>query len=162
MAAMASNDNIARTGPDRKFLSHTVRKIPRALLVVSVLLGVLLVGCGGGNGGSDQPAVCDSVDSLKTSVDNVKDTDVRSSGAFRDLESGLTGIRSELTDVKSDAKSEFSSQIDAAEKSYGALKTSVEDAKANMSAATLAAAGSALSVFRTDVGTLTQDIDSTC
>jgi hypothetical protein len=161
MVAMATDNNIARTGSNRT-LPRTVRMRPRARLVVSLLLGALLVGCGGGNGGGEEPAVCDSVDSLKTSVDKVKDIDVRSSGALSDLESGLTGIRSDLTDVKSDAKSEFSSQIDTAEKSYGALKTSVEDVKANMSAATLTAAGSALSAFRTDVAKLAQDIGSTC
>jgi hypothetical protein len=142
--------------------SHPVRTRHAASVVGSLLLGALLVGCGGGSGGSDTPAVCGSLDSLKSSVDKVKDTDITSSGALSDLESGLTGIRSDLTDVKDDAKSEFASQIDTAEKSYGTLKTNVEAAKSNVSAATLAAAGSALSAFGTDVSKLVQDIESTC
>ena len=64
--------------------------------------------------------------------------------------------------VKTDAKSEFSSQIGAAEASYTAAKSSVDAAKADPSAATLAAAGSALSAFNTAVRTLISDIQSTC
>ena len=151
---MASNDHFP--------WSHPVRTRHAASVVGSVLLGTLLVGCGGGDGGSDTPAVCGSVDSLKSSVDKVKDIDITSSGAISELQSGLTGIRSDLTDVKTDAKSEFASQIDTAEQSYGTLKTSVEAAKGDVSAATLAATVSALSAFRTDVTELVQDIKSTC
>ena len=126
------------------------------LAVVSLLLGASLVGCGGedggsggdGGSGSDKPAVCGSVDTLKTSVGKLKDIDVTSSGAVSDLESGLTGVQSDLNDVKADAKSEFSSQVAATEKSGGALKTSVDDAKANPSAATLTAVGSTLTGLR--------------
>ena len=91
---------------------------PVALALVTLLLGASLVGCGGGGGGSDEPAVCGSVDTLKTSVDKLKDIEVTSSGAVSDLESAVTDIQADLGDVKADAKSEFSSQIDAAEKSY--------------------------------------------
>jgi hypothetical protein len=151
---MAPNDRFPGSRPVRTRRGTSV--------VGSLLLGAVLVGCGGGGAGSDTPAVCGSVDSLKSSVDKVKDTDITSSGAVSDLQTGLAGIRSDLTDVKTDAKSEFASQIDTAEKSYGTLKTSVEAAKADVSAATLAAAGSALSAFGTDVTELAQDIESTC
>ena len=132
-----------------------------AFAVVALLLGASLVGCGG-DGGSDAPAVCGSVDTLKTSVQQLKDIDVTSSSAVSDLESGLTDIQTDLRDVKTDAKSEFSSQIAAVEKAYEALKTSVEAAKADTSAATLAAAGSAVSSFRTHMDKLVSDIEGTC
>ena len=144
---------------------------PVACAVVALLLGASLVGCGGGGGnagggggggGSDTPAVCASVDTLKTSVDKLKDVDVTSSSGVSDLKSGLAGIQTDLGDVKTDAKSEFSPQIDAAEKSYEALKTSVTAAADDRSAATLAAAGSALAAFRTDLNKLVSDVESTC
>ena len=100
-----------------------------AAVVVTLLLGVSLVGCGGGDsgdsgdGGDAAPALCVSVATLKTSVEKLKNIDVTSSGAVSDLESGLTGIQSDLSRVKTDAKSEFSSQVDAVEKASRALKT---------------------------------------
>ncbi len=151
---MASNDHFPR--------GHRSRTSRGTSVAGPLLLAALLVGCGGGSGGSDTPAVCGSVDSLKSSVDKVKDTDITSSGAISDLQSGLTRIRSDLTAVKDDAKSEFASQINTVQTSYGTLKTSVEAALDGVTAATLAAAGSALSAFGTDVSKLVQDIESTC
>ena len=128
-----------------------------ALTIATLILGASLVACGG-----DKPAVCDSVDNLKSSVDDVKDIDVTSSGAVSDLQSGLTSIDSDLATVKADAKAEFSSQIQAVQQSFAALKTSVDAAKAAPTAATLSAAGAALSAFDTGVETLISDIQSTC
>ena len=138
------------------------RMRPIASATVTLLLAASLVGCGGGDGGSDAPAVCASADTLRTSVAKLKDVEVRSSGAISDLESGLTDVESDLSELKADAKSEFSSQVEAAHKSYDALKNSVSAAKADRSAATLAATGSALSSFATDVDTLISDIEATC
>jgi capsule polysaccharide export protein KpsE/RkpR len=125
--------------------------------VATLVLGAALVGCS-----DDKPAVCTSADNLQTSVDDLQDIDVTSSTAVSDLESGLTTVQSNLADVKTDAKSEFSPQIKAVDTSYAALKTKVDAAKADPSATTLAAAGTALSALGTDVQTLTNDIQSTC
>ena len=139
-----------------------------AAVVVTLLLGVSLVGCGGGDsgdsgdGGDAAPPLCVSVATLKTSVEKLKNIDVTSSGAVSDLESGLTGIQSDLSRVKTDAKSEFSSQVDAVEKASRALKTKVGAAKADPTAATLADVHSALSAFGTAADKLISDIESTC
>ncbi len=135
---------------------------PIALALATLLFGASMVGCGGGDGGSDEPAVCGSVDALKTSVDKLKDIKIASSGAVSDLESAVTDIQADLGDVKADAKSEFSSQIDAAEKSYAALKTSVDAAKSSASVATLRAVRTASSSFGSDVDKLITDIQATC
>jgi ABC-type oligopeptide transport system substrate-binding subunit len=110
----------------------------------------------------DKPAVCDSVDSLKSSVDDLKDIDVTESGALSELQNGLADIDGELAQVKSDAESKFSSQIDAISTAYDALKTAVQAAVADPSAASLAAAGSAWTGFSTDVKALIDDVQSTC
>jgi hypothetical protein len=128
-----------------------------ALTIATLILGASLAACG-----EDKPAVCGSVDDLKSSVDSVKDIDVGSSSAVSDLQSGVTSIESDLAAVKADAKSEFSSEIQAVEQSLAALKTSVNAAKADPTAATLSSAGAALSAFGTGAETLVSDIQSTC
>jgi hypothetical protein len=125
--------------------------------VMTLALAVPLTGCG-----EDQAAVCSSVDDLEASVDEVRDIEVSSSGALGDLESGLTAVGSDLSEVKADAKTEFSSQIDTVQASYDALTESVDAAKASASAATLSAAATALSTFGSDVRTLITDVQETC
>ena len=132
-----------------------MKLIPVAALTLA--LAIPLTGCG-----EDQPAVCSSVDDLQTSVDEVRDIDVSSSGALGDLESGLEAVGSDLSDVKSDAKAEFSSQIDTVQASYDALAASIDAAKESASAATLGAAATALSTFGSDVRTLVTDVQKTC
>jgi hypothetical protein len=124
---------------------------------VTLLLVATLVGCS-----DDKPAVCSSVDNLKTSVDDVKNIDVTSSSAASDLESGLTTIKSDLADVKTDAKSQFSSQLDAVDSALATLTTRVDAAKADPSANTLAAVGAAVAPFNSAVQTLISDVQSTC
>jgi hypothetical protein len=91
-----------------------------AIAMPTLLLSLSVAACS-----DDKPAVCSSVDSLKSSVDAVKNINVGSSGALTDLQSGLTAIKTDLADVKSDAKSEFSWQISPVETSYFVLKKSV-------------------------------------
>jgi hypothetical protein len=92
----------------------------------------------------------------------VKNIDVSKSGGVKDLQSGLTTIRGDLADVKTDAKSQFSSQIDAVDTALATLNTKVDAAKAAPSATTLAAVGDALSSFNTALQTLISDVNSTC
>jgi hypothetical protein len=141
---------------------HDQRREARAtrligVAAVTVLLGATLVGCS-----DDKPAVCSSVDNLKTSVDDVKNIDVTSSGAASDLESGLTTIKSDLADVKTDAKSQYASQLDAVDSALATLTTSVDAAKAHPSADTMAAVGAAVAPFNSAVQTLISDVQSTC
>ena len=127
------------------------------LATVTVLLGATLVGCS-----DDQPAVCSSVDNLKTSVDDVTNIDLTSSSAASDLESGLTTIKSDLADVKTDAKSQFAPQLDAVDSALATLTTSVQAAKTDPSADTLAAVEAAVAPFNNAVQTLISDVQSTC
>ncbi len=127
------------------------------LAVPTLMLAGSLAACG-----EDTPAVCGSVDDLKSSIQKIKDIDLTSSGALSDLESGLKAIKSDLDAVASDAKAQFSTQVDTVEASYGKLETSVEAAVATPAAATLAAAGTALSTFGTDAKKLVSDVQSTC
>jgi hypothetical protein len=127
-----------------------------ATTVVTLVLGAALVGCG-----SDQPAVCGSVDTLETSIDDLRNVDVKANGLSA-LQSQLTTIKGDLADVKDDATSEFSTQITAVETSYSALKDSADAAKADTSQRAWRPLASAVSALAADVKTLVNGVQSTC
>lgn len=132
-------------------------KTALTLAVPTLMLAASLTACG-----DDTPPVCHAVDELQASTQKVTNVDVTSSTALTDLESGLISVRTDLTDVKTEAKSEYNSQISAVETSYTKLKTSAQAAVASPSAATLSAAQTALATFGNAAQTLVKDIQSTC
>ena len=132
---------------------------PLSLSAVSLLLGASLVACGGGN---DKPAVCDSVDTLKGSISDLKDIDITSSGAVSSLQTGLATVKTDFDALKTDAKSEFSPQIQAVDSAYTVLQSSAEAAKSDPSAASIAAVAAAAATFASNVQTLVQDVQATC
>ncbi len=129
------------------------------LPVVSLLLGASLVGCGGGN---DKPAVCDSVDTLKGSITDLTDIKLTSSGALSSLQTQLTTIKQDYEAVRTDAKSQFSTQLTAVDTAYSALTTSASTAKSSPSAASLATAAAAVASFVSSLQTLVSDVEQTC
>jgi len=122
-----------------------------------LVLGVALGGCG-----NDKPSVCGSVDALETSINNVGNIDPASPNAVDELKLAISNIESDMEQVKSDAKTQFSSQIDAVNSSLATLKTRVTAAKADPTAVNVAAAGAALGPFTSDAKTLISDVKSTC
>jgi hypothetical protein len=132
---------------------------PLSLTVVSFVLGATLVACGGGN---DKPAVCDSVDTLKGSISDLKDVDITSAGTVSSLETGLATVKTDFDALKTDAKSEFSPQIQAVDSAYTVLQSSAEAAKSDPSAASIAAVAAAAATFASNVQTLVQDVQATC
>jgi hypothetical protein len=122
-----------------------------------VMLSASLVACG-----EDTPAVCSSAEQLQSSVDKLKDIDVTETNGLDEFKSQLETIGGDLDQLTNDARSEFSSQVDAVTTTYVALETSVQAATADPSADTLAAAATALSAFSTDVQALISDVESTC
>jgi hypothetical protein len=143
--------------PGHRSTKENSMKPAISLALPTLLLAASLAACG-----ADEPAVCSSVDSLKSSAGDIKDVDVGSSSALSDLQTGLKAVEGDLADVKADAKAEFATQISAVETSYATLRTSVKAATAGPTAATLAAAGTALPAFGGDVQTLISDVQSTC
>ncbi len=129
-----------------------------SLALVSILLGASLVGCGG----KDKPAVCGSVDTLKSSITDLKSIDITSSGAVSSLQSQLTTVKSDFDQVKTDAKSQFSTQIEAVDGAYSTLVSTADTAKSSPSAANLAALAAAATTMLTDLQTLVSDVQKTC
>ncbi len=128
------------------------------LPVVSLLLGASLVGCGGNN----KPAVCGSVDTLKGSLGDLKNISLTSSGALSSLQTQLTTVKTDFDAVKTDAKSQFGTQVTAVDTSYATLKTSADAATSAPSAASIATAAAAASAFVSSVQTLVTDVQATC
>jgi hypothetical protein len=128
-----------------------------ALAVSTMLLAASLAACGQG-----KPAVCSSVNDLKSSVQKIKDIDPTSSGALSKLQSDLKTVKSDFGRVKNDAKSQFATQISSVESSYASVRSSVQAAAASPNAATLAAAGTALKSLGAAISTLVDKIESTC
>lgn len=127
------------------------------LTIATLVIGMSVVACG-----DDAPAVCGSVDDLRTSIDDVREIDLTASGAVDELQSGLGTVEGNLADVKSDAQEEFSPEIDAVDTSLDGLKTAVDAAKTDPTAETLAAAAAALADFGTNAEALVDDVQSTC
>ena len=122
-----------------------------------VMSSAALVACG-----ENTPAVCGSADQLQSSFDEPKDIDVVPAGGLDEFKSQLETVDGDLDQLTNDAKSEFSSQVEAVATTWEALGASAEAATADPSADTLAAASTALSAFTTDVQALISDVKSTC
>jgi hypothetical protein len=121
----------------------SVMRTSVASAVIAVLLSASLVACS-----DDKSAVCTSADDLGTAVEDLKNVDVTASNGVSDLQDKLGTVRSDFEQLKSDAKSQFSSQID----------TAVADPTvANLNAVRAAAPG-----VESSVQALLSDVKSTC
>lgn len=132
--------------------------------LTGLVLALLLSGCSGNDtssGGSSASPVCSDVDSLKASASALTDITVQK-GALSELETKLTAVQDDLAQLKSDAKSEFSTQLDAVDSAAQAFKSSLEAAVANPTATTVTAVGPALQSFGTALTDLESAVDKTC
>ena len=128
-----------------------------APVAVMVLLAGGLAGCGG----NDKPAICSSVDTLKQSVQDLKDVQI-GAGSLSKLQTDVNTIKQNLTQVKHDATAQYGSQVDKVQASANTLAASVQAAKAGPSVTTLAAIGTSASALSSDVKALADDVSSTC
>jgi hypothetical protein len=126
-----------------------------ALTLVTVLLGAGLAGC------SDQPAVCDSVDALQASVDNLRDINVSANGMGA-ISDSLATIKRDLNQVKTDAEAEYATQVDAVDAAVSELTSGVTAAQQDPSASNLGVVGQAVSGAVDSVAALADDVSSTC
>jgi len=131
-------------------------RLPIVAVAATIVLIPAVVACS-----DDPPAVCGSVDDLSSSVDSLSNIDF-SSTTPSDVQSAMTNIKNNLDTVKSDAKSEFATEVEPVESAFTTLQSSFDKASKNPTGGSVAEASTALSDFSTALKTLTNDVESTC
>lgn len=116
-------------------------QLARVLSTVA-LTGALLTSCGG----SEQSAVCDDVDALRTSLTSLQAFNIYDTNVLADLRVVLDQIRTEVDQLAADASEEYSTEIDA-------VKTSTDDLEASAEAAVADPTQAALKTLADDVRT---------
>lgn len=116
-------------------------QLARVLSTVA-LTGALLTSCGG----SEQSAVCDDVDALRTSLTSLQAFNITDTNVLADLRVVLDQIRTEVDQLAADASEEYSTEIDA-------VKTSTDDLEASAEAAVADPTQAALKTLADDVRT---------
>lgn len=124
-----------------------------------VVLVATLSGCGAGE--DDTPAVCSSIDDLRSSVAALTDVQVER-GALDTFQKAFDKVRSNLSTVVKDAKREYADEVDAVEEAMSDLGTSLDAAVSGPTAANVAAVGAASQALGTSISTLVDAVDSTC
>jgi hypothetical protein len=133
-----------------------VTNVTARALIAAAVVAAGISGCG-----SDQPAVCASVDALTASVGHLKDVKIGENG-LSGLESTLTQIKKDVTQVKNDAKQQYGPEITRVQSSVDAVAAGVTAARDDPSATTFAAVGSAVVEVGTGVQALAQSVSGTC
>jgi outer membrane biogenesis lipoprotein LolB len=128
-------------------------------LAVACLMAVaLLTAC---SSSPSKPAVCTDAANLKTSVQDLKNVNVRENGISA-VSDQLTKIEQQFNTLKTDAKGQYSTQIDDMSKALSSLSSSVNAAKANVNAGTLSAVASAAGSVVTAGNNLVTAVSNTC
>jgi ribosomal protein S20 len=127
-----------------------------------VVLVVTLSGCGAGEDDTPAtPAVCSSVDALRSSVAAVTDVQVER-GALDALQKALDEVRSDLSTVVKDAEREYADEVDTVEEAMSDVGKSLDAAVSAPTAANVAAVGAASRALGTSLSALVDAVDSTC
>ena len=102
--------------------------VSRWLKAIGLLVLATAVLAVAGCGDSDTPAVCDSLETLSSDVEGLKDISLEDGerGVVTEVEESLDTIRSDLESVKTDAEAELSEPIAGLESSLDAVSTEVD------------------------------------
>lgn len=104
-----------------------------ALTTTTVLASAVLVGCG-----SDKPAFCGDVNTLKDSISQLTSVKVEA-GVLDTIRTDLETVQADAQTVVDSARTDFPSESSALEDSVSTAEKSIEDLPASPSAAEIAA-----------------------
>lgn len=121
----------------------------------------LLVVASGLAGCSGKSAVCDDVDAIKASMNNIRHAKV-GENALSVISTEVTQMKSEVKKLANDAQSQYSTEIANLKTQAAAFKTSLDAAKAQPSAATLADVGAGVQKVGSAVDALVKAASNTC
>ena len=125
-------------------------------VVLLVIIGGTVTGCS-----SDQPAVCDDLDSVQRSVDHLKDVQISESGLTA-MGTELRQLQQDLQQLSKDAQAEFGDEVDKVQSSVNTVRSSVTDARATPTISTLSAVGASIRSVQTNFNTLVDALADTC
>lgn len=131
---------------------HGALRAAAAGLAATVLLGAC---------GSSKPSYCSSVDSLKSSVQALPQTDVVKNGT-NGISSAVTKVQNDANAVVSSAKSDFPNETSALQSSVTALSSTAKQIASNPSAATIAQVVADVSAVSTAAKNLSNATSSKC
>jgi hypothetical protein len=129
----------------------------RAVPLMAILVALTgLAGCS-----SDQPDVCTSMDALEASVDNLKNVQLGENG-LAEVETYLTQIRDDITDVTDAAKEQYSSEVDAVTDAVDDIDEVLRIAKDQPSAATLRPLAEGVTALASGLTALQRAVSDSC
>jgi len=134
-------------------------------VAATLLTSLAVTGCGGEEAPAASapptPAVCSSVDALKSSVADLKNVDL-SKGSLAPVQDKLTAMQADLTKVGKDAKTEYATEVDSVEAATSSVGASLQAAQAAPSQRTLTAVRTSVTTLGTSLRALEHAVRSTC
>jgi hypothetical protein len=131
----------------------------RAALATTAAIALIAVAAAG-CGGSDKPAYCSDRTNLQNSVNDLKG--VTSSSGLSGLKSQLTKVQSDASALISSAKSDFPSQTTAIKSSVDSLATAVNALPSSPTAADVATIGTGAAAVVKSVKSFSDASKSKC
>jgi hypothetical protein len=135
----------------------TRRPVPHLLLAGLLTLMLAVSGCGG----KDKPAVCTDVTNLESSVSAVTKIKI-DQGALEELKTKLAQVQTDVNQLTTDAKAEFSTEVSAVDTAAATFKTALDAAIAAPSTTTITALVAAVPALTTALSNLESAVKSTC
>jgi hypothetical protein len=129
--------------------------------LVSTILAVVVTASGLTACGSDQPPICDDVETLQSSVDNLKDVQVSENG-LNALSAELSQVQQDVRQLVTNAKAEFGDEASTVESAVQSLQSSVDSAKSEPNATTLSAVGTAVQGVDGSLSAMQDAVSGTC
>jgi hypothetical protein len=122
---------------------------------------VVLATLGAGACGTNEPAVCDSVEAVQNSAGQIRNTNVSENGLSQ-LKSDLAQLKLELEKLAGGARTDFAAEIQAVRSATTRLSASVTTARTAPDAVNLAAVRPSLEALRASVQSLRAAASGTC
>ncbi|MFZ2016842.1 MAG: hypothetical protein WAV00_23755 [Nocardioides sp.] len=135
----------------------TRRPVPHLLVAGLLTLLLAVSGCGGKN----KPAVCTDVTNLESSISAVTKIKINQ-GALTELKTKVAQVQTDATQLKTDAKAQFGTEVSAVDAAATTFKTALDAAVAAPSATTIAAVIASVPALTTALTNLQTAVKSTC
>jgi hypothetical protein len=116
-----------------------IRRVAAAAVAATLMTGsALMTGCA-----SDKPPVCDSVDAVRHSADQLRKVNVSENG-LAGISADLSQLKTDLAQLAGEAKAQYQSQVDALSASVDRLQADVASAREAPTVASLGAVRTAV------------------